>query len=80
MHAPRRHLAVLPWVARLGRQIPAASIALMIGFAGILTVLVVQIGAGSAFVFLGAVWGATALVTGAKVAARGRGGRAPRSG
>jgi Protein of unknown function (DUF3040) len=74
MRAPRRRPAVLPWAVRLGRQIPAATVALMVGFALVLTVLVAQIDAVSSFAFLGVVWTATALAFGAKAVSRHRSG------
>lgn len=75
MRAPRRHLLPVSRVVRLGRQIPAASVALMVGFAILLTVMVVQIGAVSGLAFLGVVWVATLLAPGAKVTAQlSRGG------
>ena len=71
MHVPRRRrlLPVVP-AARLGRQIPAASVALMVGFAILLTVLVAQIDTAASLAFLGAVWITTVLALGAKVTAQ----------
>jgi hypothetical protein len=67
MHAPPRRLAVRHWAVHLGSQIPAVSLTLMLGFAVLLTVMVAQIGAESAFMFLGVVWGATMVALGAKL-------------
>jgi hypothetical protein len=78
MHAPRRRPAIGPWAVRLGSRIPAVSLTLMIGFAVLLTAMVAQIRAASAFMFLGAVWGATVVALGAKIIFWRHGGGGPR--